>query len=343
MPVYNEADTCRRFITPKLIEAGWDKHPSRINQEYTFTDGRIQVYAGTGKRRASTQKRADYLLRYRKNFPIAVVEAKEYEEHAARGLQQAKEYAEILGLKFAYATNGREIIEFDYFTGQIRTLTAFPTPDELWDRYSAGQQISAQAAEHLLEPSNSHQGKTPRYYQESAINRVIEAVGKGQRRTLLTMATGTGKTYIAFQICWKLWNSGWNRAGDHRKPRILFLADRNILVDDPKDKTFTPFGDARYKIEGGKVSKGREMYFALYQALADRDGRPGLYQEFPPDFFDRSRPTTDIWYYEIPLPEGKKNYTKTQPMQFEEFADCIAWWGTTAKKPSGHGRSARRT
>ncbi len=286
MPVYNEADTCRRFITPKLIEAGWDKHPSRINQEYTFTDGRIQVYAGTGKRRASTQKRADYLLRYRKSFPIAVVEAKEYAAHAATGLQQAKEYAEILGLKFAYATNGREIIEFDYFTGQIRTLTAFPTPDELWERYSAGQQISAQAAEHLLEPSNPHQGKTPRYYQEIAINRVVESVAKGQRRLLLTMATGTGKTYIAFQICWKLWNSGWNRTGDHRKPRILFLADRNILVDDPKDKTFTPFGDARYKIEGGQVSKGREMYFALYQALADRDGRPGLYQQFPPDFFD---------------------------------------------------------
>lgn len=141
-------------------------------------------------------------------------------------------------------------------------------------------------ADRLLTPSHHLTGRSPRYYQEIVINRVVQAVLQGQRRILLTMATGTGKTLVAFQICWKLWNMRWNRTGQYRRPRIMYLADRNVLVDDPKDKTFAPFGDARWKIENGQISKGREMYFAIYQAIAKDERRPGLYREFAPDFFD---------------------------------------------------------
>ena len=134
--------------------------------------------------------------------------------------------------------------------------------------------------------TRSLSGKTLRYYQEIAVHRAVQAVLQGRPRILLTMATGTGKTFVAFQICWKLWSARWNRTGDYRRPRILYLADRNILIDDPMAKTFTPFGDARWKIEGGVANKSREMYFAIYQAIARDERRPGLYREYSPDFFD---------------------------------------------------------
>ena len=280
----NEADTCRKFIVPKLQEAGWDEEPHRINEQVTFTDGRIVVAGQKCHRRPG--KRADYVLRYRADMPIAVVEAKPTYATLGHGLQQAKEYAEILGLKFAYATNGEGIIEFDYLTGRERQIDAFPTPDELWARLTKGEGMTTKAADQLLAPSYHLGGKKPRYYQEIAINRAIQAVAQGKRRILLTMATGTGKTFVAFQICWKLWSSRWNRTGDHRRPRILYLADRNILIDDPKAKDFAPFGDARHKIENGIAIKSREMYFAIYQAIAKDEHRPGLYREYPPDFFD---------------------------------------------------------
>lgn len=281
---YNEADTCRKFITPKLVEAGWDTPPHSIAEQRAFTDGRILVTGNTHQR--GERKKADYVLRLRRDFPIAVVEAKRYRLEAAEGLQQAMDYAEILGLKFAYATNGREIVEFDYLTGQQATRSDFPTPDELWTRLCAGEQIDDQTIEPLLEPYQPEPGKIPRYYQEIAINRAVQAVIQGQHRVLLTLATGTGKTLIAFQICWKLWNSRWNKDKAYRRPRILFLADRNVLIDDPKDKMFAAFGDARFKIEGGQITKGREMYFALYQSLAATEDRPALYRQLPPDFFD---------------------------------------------------------
>lgn len=281
---YNEADTCINLINPKLFQAGWHESPHSLTRERPFTDGRI-IVDQSGYRRGK-KKIADYILRYRHDYPIAVVEAKRVGLPAGEGLQQAKEYAEILGLQFAYATNGNEIVEFDYTTGSLTNLHSFPTPDELWRRLQGEQQIDAEATEHVLEPFHPEISRKPRYYQEIAINRAVQAISKGNRRILLTMATGTGKTLVAFQICWKLWNSRWNRTREYRKPKILFLADRNILVDDPKDKTFTPFGDARFKIENGKISKGREMYFALYQALAETDISTGLYREYPPDFFD---------------------------------------------------------
>jgi len=138
----------------------------------------------------------------------------------------------------------------------------------------------------VLAPSYHDAGKSPRYYQEIAINRAVQAIVQGNRRVLLTMATGTGKTEVSFQICWKLWSTGWSRSGTRQKPRILYLADRNVLVDDPKDKTFPPFGDARWKIGGGVANKSREIYFSTYQALAEDEARPGLYREYAPDFFD---------------------------------------------------------
>jgi type I restriction enzyme, R subunit len=215
-----------------------------------------------------------------------VIEGKAAYKTAADGVQQAKQYAEMLGLKFAYATNGHEIIEIDYATGLERIVNAYPTPAELWERYRNASGLSEQGATRLLTPAHYGVGKGERYYQQIAINRAVEAIIKGDRRLLITMATGTGKTAVAFQICWKLWSARWNRTGQYRRPKILYLADRNILVDKPKDEIFAAFGDARYKIEGGKVVKSREMYFAIYQALAEDERRLGLFKDFAPDFFD---------------------------------------------------------
>lgn len=279
-----EADTCRKFVAPKLQAAGWDSEPRSIAEQRTFTDGRITV-AGQLTHRGK-KKRADYILRYTRDFPIAVVEAKADYKTAGDGMQQAKDYAEILGLKFAYSTNGKEILEFDSTTGIERQVDTYPEPEELWSRLQEAESLPQDVQSTLLAPYYNDPQRPPRYYQQIAINRAVQNILQGKNRILLTMATGTGKTVVAFQICWKLWSSRWNRASEHRRPKILFLADRNVLIDDPKDKTFIPFGDARHKIENGEVVKSREMYFAIYQAIAADERRPGLYKEFGPDFFD---------------------------------------------------------
>ena len=281
-----EADTCRKHVVPLLQAAGWDAEPCSIAEQRSITDGRIIPVGQRFVRKPP--KRADYLLFYRRDFCLAVVEAKAAYKSVHDGLQQAKLYAEMLGLMFAYATNGPEIVEFDYFTGQTRILTSYPSPQELWQRYQSGRGITEpKTAEGLLTPSETASGRQARYYQQIAINRTVEAVLQGQRkRLLLTMATGTGKTLVAFQICWKLWNARWNLASAHRRPRILYLADRNILVDQPKDGIFAAFGDARNKIESGKVVHSREMYFGIYQAMAEDERREGLFRQFPQDFFD---------------------------------------------------------
>ena len=280
MPL-NEADTCRTYVLPKLYSAGWED--TQISEQKSFTDGRIVLVGNRAIRRP--QKRADYLLRYRRDFPIAVVEAKAVYRTAGDGLQQAKEYAQILGLKFAYATNGHSIIEHDFLTGLDNEIQNFPKASELWDRLRAAENISESVGERLLTPYYHLSGKSPRYYQEIAINGAVQAILQGKKRVLLTLATGTGKTVVAFQVCWKLTNSRWNRAGEYRRPRILYLADRNVLIDEPKDKIFAPFGEARHKIEGEAI-KSREMYFAIYQSLAKDERRPGLYREYARDFFD---------------------------------------------------------
>ncbi|MHB8235968.1 MAG: EcoAI/FtnUII family type I restriction enzme subunit R [Acidithiobacillus ferrivorans] len=280
--IMTEADTCRELVTPKLVDAGWGSTPHVIGEQRTFTNGRIIVTGGRVRR--GKQKRADYLLYYRRDYPLAVVEAKELGLPAETGVQQAKEYAEILGLKFAYATNGHRIIEIDYTTGTERDVDRFATPAELWQRLTAATALPDPATPHLLEPFNLVSGKVPRYYQQIAINRVIEAILLGQKRVLATLATGTGKTCVAFQLCWKLWNSRWNRTGEYRRPKILYLADRNILVDDPMAKMFAPFGDARHKISGGDVSQSRDMYFGIYQALSTANEE--VFRQYRPDFFD---------------------------------------------------------
>lgn len=282
MPGLTEADTCRKYVLPKLYAAGWTD--DQINEQRTFTDGRIVVAGARVSRRP--QKRADYLLRYKPELMIAVVEAKAVYRNPGDGLQQAKEYAQMLDLNFAYSTNGRGIVEHDFLTGRDTDLEHFPIPDELWKRLNSQLNITQPESEQrFLTPSLPVPGKPLRYYQEIAINRVIQAILQGRRRVLLTMATGTGKTDVAFHICWKLWSTRWNRSNEPRRPRILFLSDRSILVDDPKDKQFAPFGDARWKIAGEAVMS-REMYFATYQAIAKDERRPGLYREYKPDFFD---------------------------------------------------------
>lgn len=283
----NEADTCRTYVVPKLQAAGWENAPYSIAEQRCFTNekGRIRIVGGQIVR--GKPKRSDYLLRYRRDFPIAVVEAKANYKTPGTGLGQAKDYAKILDLKFAYATNGYGIVEFDFLTGIERSIETFPTPEELWARLNAEEPVPAPATEQMLAPYFNDADRPPRYYQQIAINRAVKDIVCGKKRLLITMATGTGKTVVAFQICYKLWESRWNRANDPvKKPKILFLADRNILVDDPKDKTFVPFGDARHKIENGEVVQSREMYFAIYQAIAEDENRPGLYKEYARDFFD---------------------------------------------------------
>jgi type I restriction enzyme R subunit len=279
-----EADTCRRFVVPKLQAAGWDSDPHSIAEQRQFTDGRIVVAGNNAKR--LKRKKADYLLRYSPDVTLAVVEAKAEYRSAADGLQQAKDYAEMLGLKFAFATNGQGIIEFDFTTGIEREITEYPTPAVLWERYRAAASLSDEQAAPVLTPYNVQAGKRPRYYQDIAIGRSVQSVVQGTPRNLLTLATGTGKTTVSFQICWKLWASGWNRTGRVGKPRILFLADRNVLVDKPFEEEFSPFGDARWKITGGEANRSRQMYFALYQSLAGDAGGKALFEQFSPDFFD---------------------------------------------------------
>jgi type I restriction enzyme R subunit len=276
-----EADTCRKYVLPKLRDAGWTD--DQIREQKYFTDGRIIV---TGRKHVRKPgKKTDYLLYYRPDYRVAVVEAKAAYKKPGDGLQQAMEYAEILGLRFAFSTNGHGIVEHDYTTGKQQSVDRFPSPDELWRRLRASEGLTDDhVADDLLFPFNRELRnpdgsiKTPRYFQEIAIHRAVQAVLQGNRRILITMATGSGKTFVAVQIVWKLWKT-------ERKKRILYLVDRNILVDQPLVREFSIFGDAVWKIQG-EAKKGREIYFALYQALAEDESRPGLYKEYPPDYFD---------------------------------------------------------
>ncbi len=278
----SEADTCRKEVTPKLYKAGWTDE--QMLEQRTFTDGKIIVIGKVAKR--ARPKKADYLLRYSQNFPIAVVEAKKKYKSAGDGLQQAKDYAQILQLQFAYATNGRDIIEYDFHTGLEREIASFPSPSELFNRLNEATPISKEALPILLKPFYPNPDKPPRYYQTIAINKVIQAILEGKQRALLCMATGTGKTSTAFQIIYKLWINRWNTKGEYRRPKVLFLADRSILVSDPHAKDFAVFADARCLVpEDGPVTS-REIYFSTYQSLAEDDSRLGNFRKFPRDFFD---------------------------------------------------------
>ncbi len=287
-----EADTCRDYVVPRLKNAGWDD--DQIVEQYRITDGRV-IPVGKKHRRAD-ELRADYVLEYQAGVPIAVVEAKRQYDIPGRGLQQAKNYATLLDVPFAYSTNGTGIVEDDRNTGIERAnLRAFPSPEILWARYREWKGISDDVVvDGLLLPFNrslrTPDGfvKEPRYYQRTAINRAVSAILRGDKRLLLTMATGTGKTFVSMQIVWKLWQSNW-RPGRH--PRILYLADRNILVDQPIEREYKPaFGTGEgspiWKLRG-EAKRGREIYFGLYQQLADSGADSnGMFRDFAPDFFD---------------------------------------------------------
>ncbi|MEW6516820.1 MAG: EcoAI/FtnUII family type I restriction enzme subunit R [candidate division FCPU426 bacterium] len=279
-----EADIRTKFITPAILGARGDKwDQTQIAEERYFTKGRVIVHGKTVKR--GEAKKADYLLFYKPNIPLAVIEAKDNNQAIGAGMPQALEYAEILDVPFAYSSNGDAFLEHDR-TATSDTVTReipldqFPAPQELWLRYCRAKGwTDAQQQVNTHDYHDDGFGKSPRYYQQIAINRTVEAIARGENRVLLVMATGTGKTYTAFQIIWRLWKAGV-------KKRILFLVDRNILADQTKTNDFKPFGQAMTKITNRIVDKSFEIYLSLYQAVTGTEEDMNIYRQFKPDFFD---------------------------------------------------------
>lgn len=278
----SERDICSKYITPALVESGWDLQ-KQIREEVTFTDGRIIVRKKVVTR--GEKKRADYILYHKANIPIAIIEAKDNKHSIGSGMQQAINYGDILDVPFVYSSNGDGFLEHDRTasSGVVErelTLSQFPSPDELWQRYKSAKGIDTRTEETIVEDYYfTQESKSPRYYQRIAINRTVEAIAKGKDRILLVMATGTGKTYTAFQIIYRLWKS-------KSKKRILFLADRNILVDQTMTNDFAPFGDKMTKIKNRKIDKAHEIYLALYQGITGSENIQNAYKEFSKDFFD---------------------------------------------------------
>jgi type I restriction enzyme R subunit len=300
----SEADICAKFITPAVMNAGWDEL-TQVRREYSFTNGRIIV---RGKLTARGEaKRADYILYFKPNIPLAVIEAKDNKHSVGDGMQQALGYAEPLQVPFVFSSNGDGFVFHDS-TGigeQVETtlkLSEFPSPQALWSRYCQWKGIAPEAEPLVLQDYfDDGGGRYPHYYQMNAVNAAVEAIAKGQDRLLLVMATGTGKTYTAFQIIWRLWKAG------HKK-RILYLADRNLLIDQTMVNDFRPFGgvmaklsthagtigpDARPELnislaidKHRRIDTAFEVYLSLYQAITGPDDRQKLYKEFSPDFFD---------------------------------------------------------
>jgi len=279
-----ERDICTKFINPAIAKAGWDMH-RQVREEVYFTDGRIIVQGSLHTR--GIRKRADYILYAKPNEPIAIIEAKDNNKAVGQGMQQALEYSEILQIPFVFTSNGDSFVFHDktLLTGEIEkeiSLDEFPSPEELWNKYLKYKGIETPEAieivnnEYYLDDS----GMNPRYYQVNAINRTVEAIAKGQDRVLLVMATGTGKTYTAFNLIWRLWKGGI-------KKRILFLADRNALLTQTKNGDFSPFGnDIMHIIKNRKIDKSYQIYFALYQGLTSNEEEKNAFKEFSPDFFD---------------------------------------------------------
>lgn len=285
----SERDICTKFITPAIRGAGWQQ--DQFREEVNLTDGRVMVRGKLASRVKNPEvkggpKRADYVLYARPNVPIAVVEAKQARFSIGHGMQQALVYAEMLDAPFAISSNGNGFLLHDR-TGLTQPierelpLVEFPSIDDLWPLYQQWKGITTADAVKLIEQPfhTDGSGKEPRYYQRAAVNRAIEAIGKGQQRVLLVMATGTGKTYTAFQIIWRLWKA-------KAKKRILFLADRNILVDQTIQQDFAPFGQVMHKVANREVKKNYEIYLALYQAVTGKEEWKQIYRQFPSDFFD---------------------------------------------------------
>lgn len=285
----SERDICTKFITPAILQAGWTLQQFR--EEVKLTDGRVVVRGSLAARIKNPYakggpRRADYVLYARPHVPLAIIEAKQAKFSVGHGMQQALAYAEMLDAPFAISSNGDGFLLHDRtgITTPVEreiALDDFPKLDELWEIYQQWKGVAEPAKIQLIErPYHSDgSGREPRYYQRVAINRAIEAVAKGQQRILLVMATGTGKTYTAFQIIWRLWKA-------KAKKRILFLADRNILIDQTMQQDFAPFSEVMHKIINREVKKNYEIYLSLYQAVTGKEEWKQIYRQFPPDFFD---------------------------------------------------------
>lgn len=276
---YSEEDMRAQKIDPSLEKSGWK--PSQIRREVSFTDGRIIVRGIVVSR--GKPLRADYILQYKSNIPLAIIEAKDNEHRVFDGLEQAKKYAEKIGLPFCYATNGDAFVEYDFSTGKetMIEMDNFPTPEKLYERYLRTKGIQTEeeksivAEEYFIDTS----GRTPRYFQARAVNEVVEHVAKGKKRMMLVMATGTGKTYTAFQIIYRLWKS-------RTKKRILFLVDRKALAYQTMQKDFRPFGEKMTLIKNRKADHSYEVYISLYQGITGNEEEKQLFREFSQDFFD---------------------------------------------------------
>lgn len=278
-----EAEIRTRYITPAIVRAGWDPAGNQMREEYTIAPGKIVVRGKLHTREAA--KSADYVLFLKPGLPLAVVEAKDNTHSVGAGMQQAQGYADRLDVPFVFSSNGDAFLFHDRTVeaGPIErelTLDEFPSPGELGRKWRAWKGIvHGSAAAQVVEQDYYFQGKELRYYQLQAVNRTVEAVAHGRKRALLVMATGTGKTFTAFQIIWRLWKS-------RRAKRVLFLADRNILVDQTRVNDFKPFGNAMTKITGRSADPSFEIYLAIYQAITGNEDERNIYKRFSPDFFD---------------------------------------------------------
>jgi len=279
----SERDICTKFILPALKRSGWSIE-TQVREEVSFTDGRI--YVKGNKTTRGKRKRADFILYYKPNIPIAIIEAKSNKLSVNAGIQQGIEYSNILDIPVVFSSNGDGFYEHDktLSKGKIErelSLDNFPTPDELWKIYKQYKKIDTPDKEKVISEDYyfDGSGRSPRYYQQIAVNRTVEAIANGQKRILLVMATGTGKTYTAFQTIYRLWKSG-------TKKRILFLADRNALIDQTKRGDFRHFKDKMTVIRKKNIDKSYEIYLALYQGLTNYDEDTDAYREFSRDFFD---------------------------------------------------------
>lgn len=272
-----EEDIKLKYITPALQKSEWDIQ-TQIRCEYYYTAGKINVRENVASR--GKGKKVDYLLSYKSNIPIAIIEAKDNNVLASHGIQQAVDYANDLDIPFAYSSNGTSFYEHDMITGEEKEISMddFPTPEQLWERYIKEKDLTDEQLKIITEPYYFMSAyKTPRYYQRIAINKTVEAIAKGQNRILLVMATGTGKTFTAFQIIHRLYKSG-------TKKKILYLADRNVLIDQTMQNDFKPFQKVMTKVEKRNMDSSYEIYMSLYHQL--RSSEEAIYKQFKPDFFD---------------------------------------------------------
>ena len=280
--LFSERDICTKFITPALENAGWDKL-KQFREEVNFTDGRIIVRGKLSTR--GKKKRADYILYYKPNIPIGIIEVKENNHEVGAGMQQGLEYADILQLPFVFSSNGDRFLFHDKtnntnIENEIE-LDDFPSPEILWEKYLQFKGLANEQSKQIVEQDYffDGSGRAPRYYQQNAVNLTLEAIAKGQNRILLVMATGTGKTYTAFQIVHRLWKS-------RTKKRILFLADRNSLIDQTKRGDFKHFRDKMTIVQKRQIDKSYEIYLAIYQGLTGNEEERNIFKQFSPDFFD---------------------------------------------------------